>query len=178
VGGVNGVLPALAVVFLQLSLLAFGGGNSILPEMQRQFVDVHQWLTVQDFTAMYALAQAAPGPNMMIAPLLGWRVGGLAGAGVVSLCVFGPSSILAAIVLRLWKRFQHAAWRPKVQAGLAPVTIGLVGTSAALITRGAAHTWLLAAVTTACALLLLRTRVHPLLLLAAGAAIGLTGFGQ
>ena len=174
----NGLLPALAIVFLQLSLLSFGGGNSVLPEMQRQFVDVHHWLSAQDFTAMYALAQAAPGPNMMIAPLLGWRVGGLAGAGVVSLCIFGPASILAAVVLRLWNRFQHAAWRPKVQAGLAPVTVGLVGTSAALIIRGADHTWLLAAVTAACALLLMRTRVHPLALLAAGAAIGLTGFGQ
>jgi chromate transporter len=171
-------LAALAVVFLQLSLLAFGGGNSILPEMQRQFVEVHHWLSVQDFNAMYALAQAAPGPNMMIAPLLGWRVAGLAGAGVVSICVFGPASIVAAIVLRVWNRFKHAAWRRTVQAGLAPVTVGLVGTSAALITRGAAHTSLLAAIAAACALLMLRGRVHPLVLLAAGAVIGVAGLGQ
>lgn len=62
----NATLGALAAIFGQLSLLAFGGGNTILPEMQRAVVDVHHWMSAQEFSALFALAQAAPGPNMMI----------------------------------------------------------------------------------------------------------------
>ena len=59
-------LANLAAVFAQLSLLAFGGTNSVLPEMQRQVVEVHAWVTAQEFAALFALAQAAPGPNMLV----------------------------------------------------------------------------------------------------------------
>ena len=64
------VLLALTLVFTQLSLLAFGGGNAILPEMQHQVVTVHHWMTAEQFSSMFAMAQAAPGPNMMIVPLV------------------------------------------------------------------------------------------------------------
>ncbi len=73
-------------MFAQLSLLAFGGGNSILPEMQRQVVQVHQWMTARDFAALYALAQAAPGPNMLVSALIGQRVAGIPGALVGNWC--------------------------------------------------------------------------------------------
>ncbi len=68
-------LIALFFMFSQLSLLAFGGGNAILPEMQRQVVEVHQWMTATEFSALFALSQAAPGPNMMIVNLVGWHRG-------------------------------------------------------------------------------------------------------
>ena len=55
------VLLTLAIIFTQLSLIAFGGGNTILPEMQRQVVDIHHWMTAQEFSALFAMAQAAPG---------------------------------------------------------------------------------------------------------------------
>jgi uroporphyrinogen-III decarboxylase len=75
-----GLLAALAAVFAQMSLLAFGGGTSVLGEMQRQVVEVHPWMSAQEFAALYALAQAAPGPNMLVTTLIGWRVAGLPGA--------------------------------------------------------------------------------------------------
>ncbi len=53
------VLLTLAIIFTQLSLIAFGGGNTILPEMQRQVVDIHHWMTAQEFSALFAMAQAA-----------------------------------------------------------------------------------------------------------------------
>ena len=104
-------LVSLALVFMQLSLLAFGGTNSVLPEMQRQVVQVHPWLTSQEFAALFALAQAAPGPNMVVVTLIGWRVAGLAGALVTTLGVAGPSSVLTFIGYRLWYRFRAATWR-------------------------------------------------------------------
>ena len=70
-------LSQLAAVYAQLSLMAFGGANALIPEMQRQVVDVHHWMSAPAFAALYALAQAAPGPNMMVVSLIGLRVGGL-----------------------------------------------------------------------------------------------------
>ena len=72
-------LTELALVYAQLSLLAFGGANAVIPEMQRQVVDVHHWMTAREFAGLYALAQAAPGPNMMVVSLVGWRVAGVLG---------------------------------------------------------------------------------------------------
>ena len=83
----NQTLVWLAIIFAQLSMVAFGGGNTILPEMHRQVVDVHHWMTGADFVALYALAQAAPGPNMMVAPLIGWNVAGWAGMLVTTVAV-------------------------------------------------------------------------------------------
>jgi chromate transporter len=54
-------LIALALIFSELSVLAFGGGNTILPEMQRQVVEIHQWMSAEEFSALFALGQAAPG---------------------------------------------------------------------------------------------------------------------
>ena len=82
------VLVALALVFGQLSLLAIGGINTVLPEMQRQVVDIHHWMSARDFSAMYALAQAAPGPNMMVVTLIGWRVAGWPGVIVTTVAKF------------------------------------------------------------------------------------------
>jgi chromate transporter len=123
---VSEILIALALIFAQLSLVAFGGGNTTLPEMHRQVVDVHHWMTGADFAALYALAQAAPGPNLMVVPLIGWQVAGFAGLLVTTLAIFGPSSILAVLALRLWRRFKDKPWRAAVQAGLVPISVGLV----------------------------------------------------
>ena len=174
----NATLTALAVMFSQLSLIAFGGGNTILPEMHRQVTEVHHWLTNADFAALFALAQAAPGPNMMVVPLIGWHVAGLAGMLVSTVAIFGPSSILTAVALRLWRRFKDNPWRRAVQAGLVPVSVGLVAASALLIVRAADRTWILVAISAGVALVATRTRLHPLWLLAAGAVIGWSGFGQ
>jgi chromate transporter len=171
-------LVALAAIFSELSLLAFGGGNTILPEMQRQVVDVHHWMSARDFSALFALAQAAPGPNLMIVPLVGWRVAGWAGAFISSLAKFGPSSILTGLVLGTWRRFKNRPWRRVVQAGLVPITVGLVAASAALIAAASDRTWSLAAITAISAFCAVRTRLHPLWLLAGGALAGLSGIGQ
>lgn len=170
-------LAALALLFAELSLLAFGGGNSVLPEMQRRVVETHGWMTAAQFNALFGLAQAAPGPNMMVVTLLGWRVAGFWGALVATVATFGPSSILAGVVLRVWERFRLAPWRRAVQAGLVPVTAGLVAAGAALIASTAAATPALAGVTAAAAVLSVATRLHPLWLLGAGAVFGLVGVG-
>jgi chromate transporter len=171
----TGTLASLALVFMQLSLLAFGGTNSVLPEMQRQVVQVHHWLTAQQFASLFGLAQAAPGPNMLVVTLIGWHVAALPGALITTLGVAAPSSVLTYVAYGLWYRFRNANWRRLVQTGLMPVTAGLVMASAALLIRTTSAQWGTAVITIVATLLLLLTRLHPLLVLAGAAAVGATG---
>jgi chromate transporter len=173
-----GTLASLAVVFSQLSLLAFGGGTSVLGEMQRQAVEVHGWMSAQDFAALYALAQAAPGPNMLVVTLIGWRVAGLPGALVATGALCAPSSVLTFFTAGLWYRFRDASWRRTMQAGLVPVTAGLIMGAAGLLARTTSATWPTALLTAAALVLFLTTRVHPLIVLAAAAALGAVGVVQ
>ncbi|WP_042302784.1 chromate transporter [Paraburkholderia kururiensis] len=171
-------LVSLAIIFSQLSLLAFGGGNTILPEMQRQVVDVHHWMPATEFSALFALAQAAPGPNMMVVTLVGWHVAGWWGMLVSSVAKFGPSSIVTILALHAWERFKDRPWRRFAQKGLAPVTAGLVTASAVLIAQASDLVWVAWGITAVCAVLAFKTKIHPLWLLGAGSLIGLTGIGQ
>ncbi|MGE0226011.1 MAG: chromate transporter [Acetobacteraceae bacterium] len=171
----TGTLVALATVFAQLSLLAFGGTNSVIPEMQRQVVDLHGWMGAREFAALFALAQAAPGPNMMVVSLIGWQVAGVAGAVVTTLAVAGPSSFVVWLVAGAWYRFRDTPWRKAVQAGLMPVTAGLVMASAALLIHTTTIDWFTAAITLAAVALFMLTRLHPLLILASAATLGALG---
>ncbi|SDT90199.1 chromate transporter [Verrucomicrobium sp. GAS474] len=172
------LLGSLALLFGHLGLLAFGGGNTILPEMERQVVDVHHWMTAHDFGALFALAQTAPGPNMMIVVLVGWSVAGGPGALVAALAAFIPTAALALATLHLWHRFRDRPWRRRVQEGLVPVTVGFVAASAVLIVKGAATSPGFAFITGVSALLAVKTKVHPLVLLAFGAGVGWFGVGR
>jgi chromate transporter len=167
----NGTVAALAAVFAQLSLLAFGGGNAVLPEMQRQVVEVHRWMTAQDFAAL----QAAPGPNMLVSTLIGWQVAGLAGALVATFGLTLPSCALTLAVSHAWYRFRDAPWRRAVQAGILPVTVGLIMAGAVLLCQTTSTGWRPALLTAVATALFLGTRVHPLLVLAAAALLGVSG---
>jgi chromate transporter len=166
-------LIALALIFTELSLMAFGGGYAVLPEIQRRVVDVQHWVTAEEFGALFALAQAAPGPNMMIVPLIGWHVAGLPGLLVSSLAKFLPSSLITCLAVSAWDRFRDRPWRAVVQAGLLPVTTGLVAASAVIITTASVYSLWLAVVTGATAAISIFTRAHPVAVLALGALCGL-----
>ncbi len=164
----------LAVLYGHLSLLAFGGGPTVLPEMQRQIVE-HGWMTGAEFAALFALAQAAPGPNMLVSTLVGLRVAGLPGAIIATLGMITPSSVLTVICLSAWDRFRDAPWRKIVQAGIVPVTAGLFLAAALLIAQAADRSIPLALLTVAVAGVSFATKIHPLWLLAAGASLGVIG---
>jgi chromate transporter len=167
-------LPTLAALFAELSMLAVGGANALVPEMGRR-VEAHGWMTPGEFAALFALAQAAPGPNMLVVTLVGWRVAGFWGAMTATGAFVVPSGILTYVVAGLWQKFREARWRRLAQAGLTPVTVGLVMASAVFLCRAAISgfaTFLLVAATAG---VLLSTRLHPLWLLAAGAALGAAG---
>ncbi|WP_339352853.1 chromate transporter [Acinetobacter beijerinckii] len=167
------ILWTLVVVFTQLSVLAFGGGNAILPEMQHQVVTVHQWMTAEQFSSLFAMAQAAPGPNMMIVPLVGWHVAGPAGLLVTSLAKFGPSSIITIYALKFWQRFKAHPLRARFEKALKPITVGLVLVSAWLIADASAQNALLVLIVILTAILGMFKKVHPLWVMALGAGLGI-----
>lgn len=168
------VLWQLAQDFLGISLLAIGAGITTVPEMHRNIVDRHGWMSSAQFAEMFALSQAAPGPTTtMLSVLLGWKAAGWLGALVSVLALLGPACVLMYFVAQTWERFRNAAWREIVQDGLMPVTIGLMFSAGWLITLGADHSWQAFALTGITAGLTLATRINPLWLIAAGAMAGI-----
>jgi len=119
-------LLALALVFAPLSLVSLGGGPSIFAEMQRQAVEAQGWLTDGEFVDLFAISRAAPGPGSLIAALIGWKAAGLAGAVVAALGLYLPSSLLLLAVGHWWRRRRDSPARMLIEAGLAPIAVGLI----------------------------------------------------
>ena len=169
------ILLALALLFAEMSLLAVGGASSTLPYMARVVVQEHGWMTAPQFAALFGLAQAVPGPNVLIVTLVGLHVAGLPGALVATIAMVASSSALAVLVSKLWERFRAARWRRILQAAITPITGGLILAAASFLIRAADHGWRAGLLTAAVAAITLRSRLNPLFLLAAGAALGLLG---
>jgi chromate transporter len=169
------VLAELGLQFAVLSLLAFGGGNAVLPEMQRIAVETHHWMSAATFVQLFAIAQAAPGPNILVVTLIGWQVAGFAGAFVATLALCGPSSLLIFSLEQLWSRFSNNRFRQAIQAGVAPLAIGLVLAGGYLVALSADADWRSAGLTVATTVIVLRWRRNPLWLIGAGALMGLLG---
>lgn len=162
--------------FFLLSLVAFGGATALLPEMHRVVVENHHWLNDATFTHLYAIAQAAPGPNVLVVTLIGWEIAGLAGALAATLAMCLPMSVLIYLLIDRWEGFAGKRWQKAISLGVAPLAVGLIFSGASLIALAAGFglpAWLLIAVTV---LVNLRTRLHPLALIAIGAAVGLLGW--
>jgi chromate transporter len=167
------VLLPMAARFALLSILSFGGVNVVLPDAHRFVVDTQHWLTDQQFADFFAIAQAAPGPNFLIFALIGWHVAGVLGAITATFAIIVPAGTLAFIVGGLWHRFRNAPWRRAMQTGLAPVTIGLVFSSALVLSVAADHDWLTFAITVVTAVVALGTKLNPLWLFAAAGLLGI-----
>jgi chromate transporter len=169
----DATLRTLAGNFALMSLFAIGGGNSAVPEMQRLAVEVHHWMTDRQFTDLFALAQVTPGPNMIIVTLIGYQVAGILGALVSTAAMCGPTCMLAFCIGGVWDRFKKAPWRIAIQAGLLPISIGLIGASGFVIASAAANDVVLGVLVLAAALLSCFTRLNPAWTFVAAALVGL-----
>jgi chromate transporter len=180
--------------FLSLSLLAVGGAIITAPDMHRFLVDENQWLTEQQFSSSIALAQSAPGPNVLFVGLMGWNVGLNAGAGLgggwisVALSALGmlisllgimlPSSVLTYTTTRWAHKHRDNRWVKAFKQGMAPVVIALLVSTGWLLM--ASHNepmrdWPLWLLTLVAMGLVWRTRIHLLWLIGAGAVLGAAG---
>lgn len=172
------ITSALGLLCFNLALVSFvtvGGLISVIPELHRLIVEKHGWLTEQQFTDLFAIAQAAPGPNMLFVTLVGWHMSGWVGAVAATIAMVGPTCVLTYFMTRLWDRFKDAPWRVAVQSGLVPVTIGLVSATAYLIARSVDINWVAVMLTAFVAAVSYFTSINPLWALLIAAAVGLAG---
>lgn len=157
------------------SLMAIGGIYVVVAELQRVVVVENGWIGAEEFASLFALAQAAPGPNSIFVALIGWRMSGV-WAGVLAITVFViPSFILSVLLAQGWSRWADQRWFGLFRKGLVPVTIGLLAASAALLTKTSAVSPLALGVTAGAAGLALTTRLPPLAILSMAAILGALG---
>ena len=187
---------SLLTHFLSLSLLAIGGAVSTLPDMHRILVDDNHWLLDNQFSGSVALAQAAPGPNVLFVALMGWNVGlnaggglaagphawalGMLGLTITMVGIMLPSTTLTYMATRWGHRNRNRRGVRAFKQGMAPIVVGLLVATGVILANGnqrpdtpAWHLWLVAGVA---GLVVWRTKTHLLWLLGAGAALGALGF--
>lgn len=166
------ILLELALWFALLSLISFGGMPAVMPEMQRLVVEVNGWATSEEFVQLFALGQAAPGPNVLIVSLIGWKVASLPGALVALFAVCGPTAVLAWWVSGLWERFKDSPWRIAIGRAIAPLVVGLILSSGVILAMpGGSPDWRLWLIAGSSAAASLATRLNPLWILAVGGAM-------
>jgi chromate transporter len=169
-------LVALFTHFMVLSLLAVGGAITTVPDMHRFIVGEHGWLNDADFTASIALAQAAPGPNVLFVAVLGWNAGGVAGMVATMAGSLLPSSTLAFAAMRWGEARRESRGVRAFKNGMAPLTIGLLLATGWVLSdpaRGHVGAVLLVIGTVA---LMLGTKVSPMWAIGVGAVVGALGF--
>jgi chromate transporter len=180
--------------FLLMSLMSVGGAISTSSEMHRFLVEQHHWLSQEQFNQSIALAQAAPGPNVLFVALMGWHVGENAGSTAAALFgvlvtmvgIMTPSTIITYTAARWGHRNRDLRAVRAFKQGMAPIVIALLLSTAWIMASSAAGAgagaspavlanwplWLTAIVS---GLIIWRTRIHLLWLLAAGAVLGALG---
>ena len=173
----------LFVKYLSLSLMSIGGAISTSAEMHRYLVEQHHWLTQEQFNASISLAQAAPGPNVLFVALMGWQVGlnagstsaALAGVAVTMIGILLPSATITYMAAQWAHRNRDKRAVRAFKQGMVPVVIALLFSTAWLLAGAdepvATH-WRYCLLSALCAILIWRTKLHLLWLLALGAVLG------
>jgi chromate transporter len=169
------ILLDLFVQFALLACVAFGGATALLPELFRVVVEQRHWMDAATFAHMYAIAQAAPGPNLLVVTLIGWKIAGLAGALLATAAFCLPMSAAVFFLFRHWDRFRGTTAQQAVQLAVAPLAVGLVLAGGWLIGAQSGAGWPGVALGAFSVAVMLTTRLHPLWLIGVGALLGMLG---
>lgn len=167
-------LQELTIHFFSLSLTSFGGVSASVLEMHRIFVGNLRLISNNKFLELYAISQAAPGPNLLFVVLLGWKIEGIFGALVSLFSMTTPASILAITADQLSSKFKDNNKLIQTKKILAPITIALFLSSGLILLKNSIHfsSILLAATTI---LVLWKFRINPIWMLIFGAILGFFG---
>lgn len=166
--------PLLWTLFWQfgvISLLAFGGGQAVLPLIERTSVAQHHWTTTDAFTSGVGFGYLIPGPVTTLATFIGYQAGGLSGALAATLGMFLAPTLLAAFAAAGVERLADNRWVRAFGAGAAPAVLGLLAATFWNIARHSVTSWPTAFIALASLLLAARTPIPPLWLLLGGAAL-------
>jgi len=168
---VTGVLAELARTFALLSLVSIGGVNALLPEIHRQVVDIHGWMTDAAFANAFAIANASPGPNVIFVSLIGWQVAGLSGLLVATFALLIPSCALAYFAGRALTRWSHQPAVAVLRDALIPVALGMMLASGLSMMRTVDRDAVTVLISLATTVFVYTTRHNPLWALATGAIV-------
>lgn len=172
------MIGALTSLFLKLSafsLVAFGGINALLPTLYDLSVNQERWLSGQTFADYFAIAQEAPGPNLMTVTLIGWNVGGVIGAAIATLAIAWPSSIMIYFLQRSILNMRDVQKQKMIQAAVGALAVGLVLSTAWEITLQLNASTAAFLLTFGTIVITLFTRWHSLYLIAIGGVLGVLG---
>lgn len=172
--------------YMSLSLLSIGGALATAPEMHRYLVADQHWLSEAQFSSSITIAQAAPGPNILFVALMGWNIGlntgnmanGLLGMVLSMVGILLPSTAFTFLATRWVHRNRHMRAVRAFKSGMGPIVVGLMfatGWILASIHDVPSTDWPLWLLTAATIVLILKTRIHILWLLAAAALLGWLG---
>ena len=135
-------LIQIALVFARVTVVAFGGGIGILPEMERLVVGEHHWVTHQQFVDAFALSQVTPGPGMLMVVAIGYKAAGLPGATVAGAAMFLPTGLLTWFIADRWSRLSGRPFMRVLRSTLAPVALGLLMAGAYTLFRIGVSGWI------------------------------------
>jgi chromate transporter len=170
------LLGQIAVTFASVSLVAVGGANAVMPDVHRQVVDQLHWMDSATFANLFAVTQAAPGPNVLFISLIGWHMAGLAGLLVATLAIVTPSGILAFVAGRLLTRLEGHPALKIVKSGLVPIAVGLILASGLVMGTAACHGLLTLAIAIGTAAFVYFQDRSPLWPLLGGALLGVGAY--
>ena len=136
-----GLLLTLAAIFLRMGSVTFGGGFVMVPLIESEVVNTHHWLTHQEFADAFALGQITPGPVLITATFVGYRVAGTLGALVATLSIFLPAFLITIAAGSSLRRFRSNEQVQSFLRGVAPAVVGLLVAAAVSIGRAGIHTW-------------------------------------
>lgn len=158
---------------LLLAVTAVGGAMALLPEIARVAVDQQAWTSHEDLARLASLAQAAPGPNMMIITVLGWRVYGVPGAIVATLAFCLPSALMITLLYPKWQSLKNSPWKTAMQTVLAALGVGMLVAGASFLSKITFDGIAYAVLTAGVAYASFSAGVKPVKLIASGALAGL-----
>jgi chromate transporter len=163
----------IVAVFSLLSVLGFGGGKGIIPQMHYDSVTQYHWITSSQFTEFYTIGKLVPGPTTIMAALIGYAAGGVGLAALAAAAMFVPAAILMFLTGALWNRLPQSTLKAAVTGGLAPVVVGLMWSAVLSVGKGVPLTVPAFAIIGLVTVLALFTKLStPVMILGAG-AVGL-----
>ena len=173
-------LFGLFIHFMVLSLLAIGGAITTAPDMHRYLVGEQHWLNDAQFSSSIAIAQAAPGPNVLFVAVLGWNVAGPWGTLATMTGCLLPSTVLSLWATRWGAQRQDALSVRAFKAGLVPITLGLLLSTGWVLSlpyiSDASHRRGAVALIALSVVVMMRTKLSPMWLVGLGAVVGALGW--
>jgi len=136
-----GLLITLSSIFLRIGSVTFGGGLVMVPLIESEVVNNHQWLTHQEFADAFALGQITPGPVLITATFVGYRVAGTLGALVATISIFLPAFLMTIAAASSLRRFRDNKQVQAFLRGIAPAVVGLLVAAALSVGRAGIHSW-------------------------------------